>query len=232
MKKNADHVTDCTFVHSLHHRLPSNRSSTVAHCSCGPFREWTDSHWQMEERGRNWQQWRQIWGSSECDTAYCWSRAGRTWTTGSAQMERGNKIYAPLGFDVQGGEQFCFVWRTFGVLGELQSLSFLHVAWGIGLAHCKGEDMVLLLLRWRCTLGVPHVDSGFKTLGLKTLGLQILKVWSSELLSLLLLPSSPPLVKSSCWLIPSNGLAMIGAWFWQGIYLKRLSCLLDLNSSN
>lgn len=70
----------------------------------------------------------------------------------------------------------------------------------MGLVHCKGEEKVLLLLRWRCTLGVLHAE----------LGLKIMETQSSELLSLLL-PSSPQLEKSSCWLISSNNIAMLGA---------------------
>ena len=95
----------------------------------------------------------------------------------------------------------------------------------MGLVHCPGEDKVLLLLRWRCTVGVLHAELGLwilglwilglrilglQILGLRILGLQILGVQSSELLSLLL-PSSPQLVKSSCWLIPSNNVAMLAA---------------------
>lgn len=74
----------------------------------------------------------------------------------------------------------------------------------MGLVHDKGEVRVLLRLRWRCTLGVVHAE-----LGLQILGLRILNVQSSELS--LLLPSSPQLEKSSCWLIPSNKVAMLGA---------------------
>lgn len=83
----------------------------------------------------------------------------------------------------------------------------------MGLVHCEGEDRVLLLLRWRCTLGVLGLwILGMWIPGLRILGLRILKVQSSELLSpLLLFPSSPQLEKSSCWLIPSNKVAMLGA---------------------
>lgn len=82
----------------------------------------------------------------------------------------------------------------------------------MGLVHSTGEDKVLLLLRWRCTRGVLHAELGLQILGLRILGLRILEVLSSELLSLLLLlPSSPQLVKSSCWLIPSYNVAMLGA---------------------
>ncbi len=84
----------------------------------------------------------------------------------------------------------------------------------MGLVHCKGEVNVLLLLRWRCALGVLHAELGLQIpglliLGLWTLGLFVLEAQSSELLSLLL-PSSPQLVKSSCWLIPSN-IIVLGA---------------------
>lgn len=91
----------------------------------------------------------------------------------------------------------------------------------MGLVHCKGEDKVLLLLRWRCTLGVRHAE-----LGLRILGLWIVKVQSSELLSLLL-PSSPQLEKSSCWLIPSNTIAMLWAWVLAKVSFKMLSPAFD-----
>ena len=72
----------------------------------------------------------------------------------------------------------------------------------MGLVHCKGEDKVLLLLRWRCTLGVTQA-----MLGLQNLGPCVRETQSSEVLSLLL-PSSPQLEKSSRWLVASNNVAM------------------------
>lgn len=39
----------------------------------------------------------------------------------------------------------------------------------MGLVHRKGDEAELLLLWWRCTLGVLHADSGLETLGLRTL---------------------------------------------------------------
>lgn len=80
----------------------------------------------------------------------------------------------------------------------------------MGLVHAKGEVKVLLLLRWRCTMGVLQAEPGLRILGLRILGLQIRGLQSSELLSLLL-PSSPQLEKSSCWLIPPNNVAMLWA---------------------
>lgn len=101
---------------------------------------------------------------------------------------------------------------TFGVLGESQSRSFLQDAYGMGLVHPAGDDGVLHLLRWRCTLGVLHPKSRP----------WVLEVASSELLSLLLV-SSPQLEKSSCWLIPSNTVAILGPSFLRrGFSLKAL----------
>ena len=121
----------------------------------------------------------------------------------------------------------------------------------MGLLHWKGEDKSWLLPRWRCTLGVLHAELGLRMLGLRFLGLPMLGLRilglrklglcilglrilglrklgakSSELLSLLL-PSSPQLEKSRCWLISSNNAIILGACSLAKASVKMLNPALD-----